>query len=177
MFSGKTTRLIRIIKKEAYAKKNVAIFKPTFYRTRNGEDLVSRNGARFPASLVQITPSGIRIMNDIVVKRKLDVVGVDEIHFFPPEIVSVLHEIAYTKRVIACGLDLDFKGDSFETTAELMMIADHITRLIAVCAVCGQRATLTQRLIGGKPASRSSPVILIGGKVIYEPRCTTHHKV
>ncbi|MDN5319581.1 MAG: thymidine kinase [Thermococcaceae archaeon] len=79
--------------------------------------------------------------------------------------------------VIASGLNLDFKGDAFEVTKELLAMADNIVYLTAICSVCGREATRTQRLINGKPAPRNSPRILVGGMEAYEARCRKHHIV
>ncbi len=60
---------------------------------------------------------------------------------------------------------------------ELLVRADNIVHLTAVCTVCGRPATRSQRLIDGKPAPRDSPVILVGGRESYEARCREHHFV
>ncbi|HKT22168.1 MAG TPA: hypothetical protein VJR06_06135, partial [Nitrososphaerales archaeon] len=101
----------------------------------------------------------------------LDAIGVDEVNFFPESVVGLLDELAERKKVIACGLNLNFKAEPFRTTMELAARADRVRYLSAVCVVCGQEATRTQRLIGGKPAPKESPVIAVGGKEMYEPRC------
>ncbi len=103
----------------------------------------------------------------------MDAIGVDEVNFFPQEIVEVLDRMAYRRKVIACGLNLDFKADPFASTMQLAARADRVRYLSAVCVICGQEATRTQRLIGGKPAPRDSPLIVVGGKELYEPRCRT----
>ena len=100
-------------------------------------------------------------------------VAIDEIQFFDKEIVSVVRKLEENgKRVIASGLDLDFKGEPFGSMPELLCIADKVDKLTAVCMKCGSdRATRTQRLINGFPADKSSPLIMIGGDETYEARC------
>jgi len=96
---------------------------------------------------------------------------VDEVNFFPRAIVGILDKQAADKKVIACGLNLNFKAQPFDSTMELAARADSVKYLSAVCVKCGAEATRTQRLIGGKPAPKDSPVIVVGGKELYEPRC------
>jgi thymidine kinase len=58
-----------------------------------------------------------------------------------------------------------------------MAIADEVLKLHAICTVCGEDATMTQRLINGEPASYNDPVIMIGASESYEARCKLHHYV
>ena len=93
--------------------------------------------------------------------------------FFDEDIVGVVSKLASQgKRVIASGLDLDFKGEPFGSMPELLCIADKVDKLTAVCMKCGSdHATRTQRLLNGFPADKSSPLIMIGGDETYEARC------
>ena len=59
----------------------------------------------------------------------------------------------------------------------LLALAESVTKLQAVCAVCGSPASRTQRLIDGQPASYNEPIILVGASEAYEPRCRHHHEV
>lgn len=163
--------MIRLVEREVYAKKKGAIFKPSFERRYSVRDVVTHNGLRYDAYLVHATVPGIRKIPEFVKKGDIDAVGVDEVQFFPGEIVNLLDGLAAKKRVIACGLNLDFRAQPFPSTMQLAARADKVKYLSAVCVVCGQEASRTQRLIGGKPAPKDSPVIVVGGKEIYEPRC------
>lgn len=92
--------------------------------------------------------------------------------------MDVLQQLANSGyRVIAAGLDQDFRGEPFGEMPKIMAIAELVTKLQAVCAVCGSPASRTQRLINGKPASYDDPVILVGASEAYEPRCRHHHEV
>ena len=177
MFSGKTSELIRLLEREVYAKKTGAIFKPVRDRRRSSRHVVTHNGLRYGAYSVASSEEGLREIEDISDSEAFEAIGVDEVQFFPENIVGLLDGLADHKRVIACGLNMDFKAEPFQTTMALAARADRVRYLSAVCVVCGQEGTRTQRLIGGKPASRDSPVIVIGGKEMYEPRCRTCHRV
>lgn len=171
MFSGKTSELIRLVEREVYAKKKGAIFKIAFDRRYSAREVATHNGLRYDAYTVASSDDGIKKIEELTRSNGLDAIGVDEVNFFPEGVVSLLDKLADEKRVIACGLNLNFKAEPFPTTMELAARADRVRYLSAVCVVCGQEATRTQRLIGGRPAPRDSPIIVVGGKELYEPRC------
>ena len=171
MFSGKTSELIRLVEREVYAKKKGAIFKVAFDERYSAQQVATHNGLRYDAYTVASSAEGLRRIEELTESEKLDAIGVDEVNFFPEAIVGVLDRLAESRRVIACGLNLNFKAEPFPTTMQLAARADRVSYLSAVCVVCGQEATRTQRLIGGKPAPKESPVIVVGGKELYEPRC------
>ncbi len=173
MFSGKTSELIRLVEREVYAKKKGAIFKIAFDKRYSARQVVTHNGLRYDAYTVASTREGLDKIEEVANSNGLDAVGVDEVNFFPEALVGVLDRLADKKKVIACGLNLNFRAEPFPTTMELAARADRVRYLSAVCVVCGQEATRTQRLIGGKPAPKDSPIIVVGGKEMYEPRCRT----
>lgn len=171
MFSGKTSELIRLVEREVYAKKKGAIFKIAFDRRYSARQVVTHNGLRYDAYTVASTGEGVDRIRKIALSNSLDAIGVDEVNFFPEPVVGVLDALADERRVIACGLNLNFRAEPFRTTMELAAKADRVRYLSAVCVVCGQEATRTQRLVGGEPAPKESPTIAVGGKEMYEPRC------
>ena len=171
MFSGKTSELIRLVEREVYAKRKGAIFKIAFDRRYSATQVVTHNGLRYDAYTVASSSEGLDKIQQVAASNGLDAIGVDEVNFFPDAIVGLLDRLADTKRVIACGLNLNFRAEPFPTTMELAARADRVRYLSAVCVVCGQEATRTQRLIEGRPAPRDSPTIVVGGKEMYEPRC------
>jgi thymidine kinase len=159
------------VEREVYGKKKGAIFKIAFDRRYSAKQVATHNGLRYDAYTVASSEDGLKKIEHLAASNRLDAVGVDEVNFFPQAVVGLLDRLAESKRVIACGLNLDFKAEPFRTTMELAARADRVRYLSAVCVVCGQEATRTQRLIGGKPAPRNSPLIVVGGKEMYEPRC------
>ncbi|MCD6524581.1 MAG: thymidine kinase [Thermococcus sp.] len=178
MFAGKTTELIKRIERQAFAKRRVALFKPSVDTRYSTEEVVAHNGLRYEAFVVPTNGEGVRQIEEITLREGFEVIGVDEVQFFPIEIVDVLNRLADKGvYVIASGLNLDFKGDPFPVTKELLVRADNIIYLTAVCTVCGKPATRSQRLIDGKPAPKNSPVIQVGGRESYEARCREHHIV
>jgi thymidine kinase len=106
------------------------------------------------------------------------VVAIDEVQFFGWEITELCQKLADGgMRVIAAGLDMDFRGEPFGPMPVLMAQAEHVEKLQAICVVCGNPASRTQRLINGQPAAYDDPVILVGGGESYEARCRKCHEV
>ncbi|QFY86559.1 thymidine kinase [Bacillus subtilis] len=173
MFSGKSEELIRRVKRATYAKQEVRVFKPVIDNRYSEAAVVSHNGT-------SMTSYAISSAGDIWdhISESTDVIAVDEVQFFDQEIVEVLSSLADKGyRVIAAGLDMDFRGEPFGVVPNIMAIAESVTKLQAVCSVCGSPASRTQRLIDGKPASYDDPVILVGASESYEARCRHHHEV
>jgi thymidine kinase len=116
------------------------------------------------------------------IREKLEpdttVVGIDEAQFFDPEVLQVAEELASRGiRVLVAGLDTDFRGEPFGPMPVLMSMAEHVDKLHAICMVCGDEASRTQRLVNGKPARFDDPVVIVGASEMYEARCREHHEV
>ncbi|AUZ28201.1 thymidine kinase [Bacillus cabrialesii] len=173
MFSGKSEELIRRVKRATYAKQEVRVFKPVIDNRYSEDAVVSHNGTSMTSYAIS---SAADIWDHI--SESTDVIAVDEVQFFDKDIVGVLSSLADKGyRVIAAGLDMDFRGEPFGVVPDIMAIAESVTKLQAVCSVCGSPASRTQRLIDGKPASYDDPVIMVGASESYEARCRHHHEV
>lgn len=173
MFSGKSEELIRRVRRARFAKQSIAVFKPAIDDRYSETAVVSHNGNEIVALPVARAADIWRHIDD-----EVDVVGIDEAQFFDEGIVDTVAELAnHGYRVIIAGLDQDFRGEPFGPMPKLMAMAELVTKLQAVCAVCGSPASRTQRLIDGKPAHYDDPVILVGAEEAYEPRCRLHHEV
>lgn len=173
MFSGKSEELIRRVKRATYAKQEVKVFKPAIDNRYSEEAVVSHNGTSMTSHVIS---SSAEIWDHI--SESTDVIAVDEVQFFGETIIGDLSSLADKGyRVIAAGLDMDFRGEPFGVVPNLMAVAESVTKLQAVCSVCGSPASRTQRLIDGKPASYDDPVILVGASESYEARCRHHHEV
>lgn len=173
MFSGKTDELIRRLVRATIAKQKVQVFKPAIDIRYAVEKVASHAGSTYDA---------IPVQNAGEIRSKLDndttVVGIDEAQFFDSEIVNVAQELA-TKgvRVIVAGLDTDFRGEPFGSMPMLMSEAEDVLKLHAICMVCGDEASRTQRLVNGKPARYDEPIVIVGASELYEARCRLHHEV
>lgn len=173
MYSGKSEELIRRLRRAKIAKQNVVVFKPQIENRYSKEDVVSHNGD----SINAIPISNAReIYNHI--DNKTQVVGIDEVQFFDEEIVEIAMNLADKGiRVIAAGLDMDFKGEPFGPTPRLLAVAEFVDKIQAICSVCGQPANRSQRLINGEPARYDDPIIQVGAVESYEARCRKCHVV
>ncbi len=168
MSCGKTEELLRRIRRHTIAKRKVKVISPLIDTRAKGDYIESRNGLWLDAYKAA---SACQILDYI--DKDDDIIAIDELQFFDSGIVSVIAKlISMGKKVIGTGLDLDFKAEPFGYMAELLCFADKVDKLTAICMKCGSEyATRTQRLIDGKPADKSFPLIMIGTDETYEARC------
>ncbi|ALM57592.1 MULTISPECIES: thymidine kinase [Staphylococcus] len=173
MFSGKSEELIRRLRRGLYAKQKVVVFKPAIDDRYHKDKIVSHNGNAIEA--INISTAAEILKHDL---SDTDVIGIDEVQFFEEGVVNIVEQLAKKgHRVITAGLDMDFRGEPFEPIPHLLAVSEEVTKLQAVCAVCGASSSRTQRLIDGNPAKIDDPVILVGANESYEPRCRAHHIV
>ncbi len=173
MFSGKTEELIRRVRRARIARQKVQVFKPVLDNRYHVEKVSSHNGLHWEAVSVNNA-------QEILARLEPDttVVAVDEAQFFDWGLSEVCTELARRGlRVILAGLDMDFRGEPFGPMPLLMAEAEEVTKLQAICVVCGAPASRTQRLINGHPAAYDDPIILVGGSESYEARCRHCHEV
>lgn len=161
MFSGKTQELIRRLKLATIAKQKVQVFNSHLDTRYAKEKIVSHDKTALSAIPVNKAKD---ILN--LVDEDTKVIGIDEVHFFGPEIVDIAQKLANSgKRVIVAGLDLDFRGEPFDNMAKLIAVAEYVTKNLAICMVCGNPAHYSQRL------TSSSSRIEVGAEDKYEARC------
>ncbi|MBA4386017.1 MAG: thymidine kinase [Anaerolinea sp.] len=173
MFCGKTDELIRRLRRATIAKQKVQVFKPVIDLRYGVEKVTSHAGSDFDATPVQ---SADQIM--WLLEPDTTVVGVDEAQFFDYEIGNVVETLAEKGiRVLVAGLDLNFKGEPFGSMPVIMARAEQVLKLQAICMVCGEPASRSQRLVNGKPARYDDPIIIVGASEMYEARCRLHHEV
>ena len=104
--------------------------------------------------------------------------GIDEAQFFDDTITKIVQQLADNGlRVIVAGLDTDFRGEPFGKMPVIMAKAETVDKLHAICMICGEAASRTQRLVNGKPAHYHDPVVIVGASELYEARCRQHHEV
>ena len=181
MSSGKTDELLRLLRRAEIAKRRILLVRPDVDDRTPADYAESRSKARYPSSPV---PKGEPVqMLSLARERDVDLIGIEEAQFFDdslPRVVEMLRQSG--RHIIASGLNTDFAGRPFGPMPTLLALADEITMLSAICVVCGETATRTQRLVGGRPAAIDDPLIVIGGfeapaVETYEARCLRHHEV
>jgi thymidine kinase len=160
MFSGKTEELIRRLKRAKIANQKVEIFKPTIDTRYDETEVVSHNQNSISSTPVS-SSLNILLMND-----DADVIGIDEAQFFDQELVFVCEKLAEQgTRVIIAGLDMDYLGKPFGPMPTLMAIAEYVTKVNAICMVCGDIATHSFR------KTNENNLVMLGEKDTYEARC------
>lgn len=173
MYAGKTEELLRRIRRIEYAKKTILVFKPKIDNRYSDGEVVSHNNERVKS---------INISNPLDIMKYVDplpyAIAIDEVQFLKRDVIDVCEKLANLGvRVITAGLDKDFRGEPFGIMPELLAKAEYVTKLQAICQVCGAPATRTQRIINGKPAKYTDPIVLVGAKEHYEARCRHCHQV
>lgn len=160
MFSGKTEELIRRLNRAKIARQKIQIFKPVLDQRYHQENIVSHNDNYIHSTPVSHSSEIMELAGDC------EVVGLDEAQFFDEDIVNVCDQLANSgKRVIVAGLDMDYLGKPFGCMPQLMAIAEFVTKVHAICMVCGEVASHSYRL------SDSNERVLLGETDLYEARC------
>ncbi|MDP5172844.1 MAG: thymidine kinase [Bacteroidia bacterium] len=162
MFSGKTEELIRRMRRAQIANQRVEIFKPGLDKRYAINEIVSHNQNTIPSMPVHDSQEVLQRVGSV------QVVGIDEAQFFDDGIVTVAEELANRGiRVIVAGLDMDFRGNPFGPMPQLLAVAEFVTKVHAICQVCGSLANYSYR------HSNDGSTVLLGEKDVYEPRCRT----
>lgn len=173
MFSGKTEELIRLIRRSMHARKSVQVFKSSLDTRCNTTVIRTHDDTQFNAIAV---PDAVSL--EAMLEPGVQVVGIEEVQFLDEPIVDLCVRLADGGvSVIVAGLDQDFRGRPFTFMPRLMALAETVMKLHAICKVCGEEASRTQRLVDGRPASWNEPTILIGADDTYEARCRRCHRV
>ena len=166
MFSGKTEELIRRMTRAQIARQKLQVFKPAIDDRYGKECVASHNSNRIDSRPVE---SSLDILTNLDDATR--VVGIDEAQFFNDgHLVEVVERLARRGlRVVVAGLDKNFRGEPFEPMPQLLAIAEQVTKLSAICVVCGAPATRSQRI------AATEETVLVGAQDSYEARCRAHH--
>jgi thymidine kinase len=167
MFSGKSEELIRRLKRARIARQRVACYKPDIDLRYHRTAIASHSEQTHEA----VTVANVARLREHLTPQltEIDVVGIDEVQFLDASVLPLAVElISLGKRVLMAGLDTTFAAEPFGPVPNLMAIADKVTKLSAVCMVCGQAAIHTQRL------GHSQELVVVGAAGLYEARCRAH---
>ncbi|MCI6508722.1 MAG: thymidine kinase [Bacilli bacterium] len=173
MFAGKTEELIRRITRIRLAKKDVIVFKPVIDNRYDKMAVVSHSNRKIDAIPINSSQEVLEKIHELPYA-----VAFDEAQFFDEGLIDIMERLANSGvRVIVAGLDMNFKGEPFGIMPQILARAEYITKLQAICQVCGAPATRTQRIINGHPADYDDPIILVSASEKYEARCRHCHQV
>lgn len=185
MYSGKSEELIRRLRRCQIADQYTLVMKPAIDDRYSKDSLATHVGGTLKAVAVKDVDHVRRLLCKQPFGVTGQVIGLDEVQFMDHTIVGVLEEQANMgRRVIVAGLDLDSDGHPFGPMAELLAVADKVTKLTAVCV----HGTTRVRTVGGqwkwdevcgKPATRSFRLpdqdtgerVQVGSAGLYEARC------
>jgi thymidine kinase len=170
MFSGKTEELLRRVRRAQIGRQKVQVFKPAIDDRYSVSHVQSHDANRVLSRPVACAADVLRYVED-----NTRVVGIDEAQFFDEAIVEVAQKLAYRGiRVICAGLDMDFRGQPFGPMPRLLAVAEEVTKLSAICMVCGAQASRSQRIAGD--TTQGADRIAVGAKDLYEARCRFCHE-
>jgi thymidine kinase len=174
MGSGKTKHLIRDVAEAEKQGYKIHVFKHITDTRDKGEECSSRNGSKIPAKIIANT-CDINL-DHALGKDPKRLIAFEEGQFFGRDVVHLIQLIlrSTNHRVIVTGLNMDFRGEPFGYMPQLMAMSHQLEFLYGDCDICKARASHTQRLIDGKPATLASPLIMIGGDELYVARCPEH---
>lgn len=169
MFSGKSEELIRRLTRADIARQRVVAVKPVIDARYDVTAIASHAGRRWPCATVEHADDILRV----AAQHRPDVLGIEEAQFLDDRLPAVARRLVDDGvRVICAGLDLDALGRPFGPMPALTCEAEVVTKLHAVCVVCGDDASRSQLLVDGAPAAwRDGPLINVGGAESYEARC------
>ena len=164
MFSGKSTRLIGVIRKFTYkAKKTIMVKYFADKRFTEKSEVVTHDLLKYDS----IECKNLREHFDKL--KNYDIIGIDEGQFFP-DLVEVCEELALMKKtVIIAALNGDFRMEPFPVIAKIIPKADKIKLLKAYCFNCHKDARFTLRIV------QSNETVLIGAGEAYKPACRECH--
>lgn len=170
MFSGKTEELLRRVKRAQIARQKTQVFKPVIDNRYSADHVQSHDSNRVASRPVEKSRDILKLVDD-----NTRIVGIDEAQFFDDGIVDVAQKLAFRGiRVIVAGLDMDFRGQPFGPMPKLLAVAESVTKLSAVCVVCGEAASRSQRIAA--PTGAEADRIVVGAKDLYEARCRFCHE-
>ena len=166
MFSGKSEELIRLLRRAMFARQRVQVFKPKLDNRYSEGDVVSHTQMRISCELVERASEVLTRLDP-----RTEVVGIDEAQFFDSDLPKVCGHLANLgKRVLAAGLDMDYRGVPFGPMPELLAVAEEVHKIHAICTRCGAPAAYTQRMI------ESDELVVVGAVDAYEARCRRCHE-
>lgn len=167
MTSGKTTRLLKGYKLSNRYHLSYSIIKP-ITDNRAGVNFISTHDNKIHKKDVYVYGH-----DKFPPRSKTRIVAIDESQFFSIEEVQNIIKQCEVRDTSMCtffGLAFDYAQEYFPSSEYLLKNSDLQEKLQADCAVCGEPADHTQRLLNGVPAP-IGPKVLVGGKEQYEARC------
>jgi len=166
MFSGKTSELIRQLKRQKIIGKNILVVNSA-KDTRSAEPVLkTHDGVTFNC----IKTNDLGYLASLQSFKDAQVIGIDEAQFFKNLKVFVEYCLMHGKYVIMAGLDGDYKQRKFGELIDCIPLADCVKKLRALCTVCndGTPGPFTVRTVD------NNDLVLVGDTDMYTARCREH---
>ena len=168
MYAGKTSKLLQRVLWLDHQQKKVLCIKPAKDDRYSQDTIVTHNQLSYPC--ISITGFNEIEEHYNIMPYNFNTVVLDEVQFMnAKETVEGVEQWLHSGvNVIAAGLDQDSRGVPFETTSQLLGLADCVEKITAICTTCGKEATKTYRV------KAQGERIQVGSMGMYEPRCLEH---
>jgi thymidine kinase len=166
MFSGKTSELIRRLKRLKIIGKKILVVNSAKDTRSPDEVLKTHDNVKFNCFKVYE-------LFELVNKEEFnnaDIIAIDEAQFFPRLKKFVDCCMCVNKDVIIAGLDGDSFQNKFGELLDCIPIACEVTKLSALCMCCkdGTPGPFTKRIV------KNQELELIGGSDMYIATCRRH---
>lgn len=171
MYCGKTEELIRQVKRAKIGRQGAQVFKHKF-DIRYGQDkkVFSHAGVSIECDIIDQAGD---ILERLLPETKM--VAIDEAQWLGDELIPVVKKLLRQKKhVIVSGLALTYDQQPFTPIPELMALADRVSKLSSICAVCGGEAVYHKRMGVGAPVdplTNDPSLVKKLGDNFFEARC------
>lgn len=174
MFAGKSEELLRRLNLLKFSEAKYLLFTPVKDTRSGNKKAKSRDGREFVSIAVEKSVDIIDYVNKAT--EIIQVVAIDEAQFFDLELCNVCNYLANNNYIVlVAGLDMDFDGNPFQTMANIITSAEKVTKLKAICMICGAEASFSERLKSAQKKEGGQDQIMIGDIESYEARCRHCH--
>lgn len=166
MFSGKTSELIRRLKRLKVIGKKILVINSGKDTRCSDEVLKTHDNVKFNCHKV----FDLFDIIDTADFEEADVIAIDESQFFPRLKKFVEMCFYYKKSIILAGLDADSFQRKFGELLDCVPLACEVTKLSALCMCCndGTPGPFTKRIVN------DTKLELIGGSDKYIATCRYH---
>lgn len=172
MFSGKSEELMRRVRRARIAGVDVLVISHALDTRTELSSVTSHNGVNIPA----VPVGDVRALVEAVRAAGCDLLAIDEAQFFGPDLVPAVADLlAAGTDVIVEGLCVTFDGRPFEPLPTFMAVAEDVTKLTAVCTICGRDAAFHERIAAAAVGNATDiDPSHVGGLDSYLARCREH---
>lgn len=166
MFSGKTSELIRRLKRLKIINKKILVINSAKDTRSSDEVLKTHDNVKFNCHKVY----DLFDIIDTTDFYDAEIIAIDESQFFPRLKKFIELCIYHKKDIIIAGLDADSSQRKFGELLDCIPLACEVTKLSALCMYCndGTPGPFTKRTV------EDTRIELIGGSDMYIAVCRNH---